>query len=211
MTKPASADPPHNPPRNGTLELVHHHPGRLRVRADVFALLAQGGAAVSLVREAIEAQPGVTRLSHNARTGTLLVEYQPGLAEPDDLLQHIADAAGLERPGKDAIGAFGRSPALLAVEAARQLNAITAELTGSRADLRAIVPAALAALSAYSFVVHQDTRLPRWDNLLYWSYNLFSSLHRNEIDGPTPTSREPLLGASAGARGVRVMATGEET
>ena len=48
----------------------------------------------SRVREAIEAQPGVTRLSHNARTGTLLVEYQLGLAEPDDLLQHIADAAG---------------------------------------------------------------------------------------------------------------------
>lgn len=163
------------------LELVHHHPGRLRVRADAFA---NEGAVIDRVRDAIEAQPGVTRFSHKARTGTLLVEYQPGLAEPDDLLEHIADAAGLERPGKDAIRALGRTPALLAVEAARELNAITAELTGSRADLRGIVPAALAALSVYSFVVKKDSRLPRWDNLLYWSYNVFFSLHRREIDAP---------------------------
>ena len=26
-------------------------------------------------------------------------------------------------------------------------------------------------------------RLPRWDNLLYWSYNIFVSLHRREIEG----------------------------
>lgn len=181
MTKPLSGDPPPAPPPGEVLELVHHHPGRLRVRADAFA---RGSAVVDRVREAIEAQPGVTRFSHNARTGTLLVEYQPGLAEPDDVLERIADAAGLERPGKDAIRAFGRTPAILAVEAARELNAITAELTGSRADLRAIVPAALAALSAYSFVVHKDSRLPRWDNLLYWSYNVFFSLHRREIDAP---------------------------
>jgi hypothetical protein len=181
VTKPLSGDPPPAPRPGEVLELVHHHPGRLRVRADAFA---RGSAVVDRVREAVEAQPGVTRFSHNARTGTLLVEYQPGLAEPDDLLERIADSAGLERPGKDAIRALGRTPALIAVEAARELNAITAELTGSRADLRAIVPAALAAFSAYSFVVQKDSRLPRWDNLLYWSYNVFFSLHRREIDAP---------------------------
>jgi hypothetical protein len=181
------------------LELVHHHPGRLRVRADAFRT---EGAAIDRVRDAIEARPGITRLSHNARTGTLLVEYQPGLAEPDDVLEHVADAAGLERPGRDAIRALGRTPALLAVEAARELNAITAELTCSRADLRGIVPAALAALSVYSFVVQKDARLPRWDNLLYWSYNVFFSLHRREIDAPYARDR-------AGAPTVHAIPAGE--
>jgi hypothetical protein len=40
----------------------------------------------------------------------------------------------------------------------------------------------MAALAAYSFVFHPDARLPRWDNLLYWSYNIFSQLHRREIE-----------------------------
>jgi hypothetical protein len=165
----------------------------------------QGDTVVDRVREAIEQRPGVTRFSHNARTGTLLVEYQPGLAEPDDVLEHIADAAGLERPGKGAIRALGRTPALLAVDAARELNAIAAELTGSRADLRALVPAALAALGAYSFVVHKDSRLPRWDNLLYWSYNVFFSLHRREIDAADPYVRTGITGA----HGVHAMPAGE--
>jgi hypothetical protein len=34
--------------------------------------------------------------------------------------------------------------------------------------------------------------LPRWDNLVYWSYNLFVTLHRREIDGDTsPRARAP--------------------
>jgi hypothetical protein len=69
------------------------------------------------------------------------------------------------------------------VGVAKELNAITMELTGSRADLRVLVPTAIAALGAYSFAYGKEPRLPRWDNLLYWSYNIFVSLHRREIEG----------------------------
>jgi len=55
-------------------------------------------------------------------------------------------------------------------------------VTGGRADLRGIVPAALAGLAIYSFI-EEKNRMPRWDNLLYWGFNIFTLLHRREIDG----------------------------
>ncbi len=173
------------------LELVHHHPGRLRARAEAFR--TAGDPAVSRVRERLEAIPGVTRFQHNPRTGSVLVEYQPGLVEPDAVLAAMADSAGIDR-FREGQGPRVRAPALIAIDAARELNAIAYELTGWRADLRSMVPASLAALAAYSFANHKDERLPRWDNLLYWSYNIFLSLHQREIrdvaDAPVPPEPE---------------------
>ena len=63
----------------------------------------------------------------------------------------------------------------------QELNAIASELTGHKADLRSLVPAGLAALSAYAFSTSPEPRLPRWDNLLWWSYSTFLNHHREEI------------------------------
>jgi hypothetical protein len=38
----------------------------------------------------------------------------------------------------------------------------------------------MTAFAAVSFVVKKD-RLPRWDNLAYWAYSIFVSLHPSEI------------------------------
>lgn len=159
------------------LELVHHHPGRLRVRAETFR--AEGPLA-GQVREAILAMPGVTRFEHSVRTGSVLIEYEPGLTEPDSILSHLAEAAGVLPCAEGAL-ARARTPAILAVGAVQELNAIAAELTGYKADLRSLVPAGLAALSAFSLIAGKEPRLPRWDNLLWWSYSLFFDHHREEI------------------------------
>jgi hypothetical protein len=183
----------------GALELVHHHPGRLRVRAEVFR---KEPDVVAQVREAILALPGVTNFAHSERTGSLLIEYEPGLTEPDAVVEQIATVADLERPDEEAVRARRRPPAVVAVGVARDLNALSMELTGSQVDLRLIVPTAIAALSAYSFVYSKEPRLPRWDNLLYWSYNLFTSLHRREIEGPPrrPASLRPVAPVAIGER-----------
>jgi hypothetical protein len=171
--------PPVEPARaNGVLELVHHHPGRLRVRAEAFRLRPE---VVVRVQAAVEALPGITRFSPSRRTGSLLIEYQPGQVEPDDVLGAIADAADMQWLGEGTVRAR-HQPGLVAVGVARELNAITMELTGARADLRTLVPTALAALAGYSFAYGKEPRMPRWDNLLYWSYNIFVSLHRREIE-----------------------------
>jgi hypothetical protein len=167
-------------PREALL-VIHHHPGRLRVRAEAF----REGDAAARARAALDAEHGISQVSHNPRTGSLLIEYQPALADPEAILARVAAAAGLDLPGEEAI-LRRREPAIVAIDAAREVNDLVHELTGYRADLRALIPAGMAALAAYSFAYHKDERLPRWDNLLYWSYNIFTQLHRREIDRSDP-------------------------
>jgi hypothetical protein len=177
------------------LELVHHHPGRLRVRADVLREDEQHEASslAVRVRETLEALPGVTRTTHNARTGSLLVEYEPGLVEPDAIVTRIAQIAGLASPFDPAARQLkSTTVAEMVVDGARELNAIVFELTGWKTDLRSIVPASLAALSAYSFIKTKEERLPRWDNLLWWSYSVFTQLHQREIQHRAVV-REPIV------------------
>ena len=168
------------------LVVVHHHPGRIRVRARVFR---HASAIVDQVRAKLESQPGLKGITHNERSGSLLIEYEPGHAEPDTLLGRVAEAAGLGRAINESDARRGGpAPGLVALDVARELNEVAHELTGWRADLRVLVPAALAGLAAYSFATAKEPRLPRWDNLLYWSYNVFVNLHRHEIDSSTMSS-----------------------
>ena len=161
------------------LELVHHHPGRLRVRA---AVLRDDAELAGRVSHALEAMPGIARVTHNARTGSVLVEYEPGLAEPTAIAERIAATANLLSPFDPRAAKPVFKPAGALIEGTRELNAIAEELTGGRVDLRSIVPAALAGAAAYSFAYGKGPRLPRWDNLLYWSYSVFASLHAREIE-----------------------------
>ncbi len=172
------------------LELAHHHPGRLRVRADA---LVGAEELVQSVREALDAVPGVASVKYTPRTGSLLVEYEPGHADADEIILRIAEAAGLDRPLDEATLRERRArPALLAIGATRELNRLAEEVTGGRADLRTLVPAALTGLALFSFL-EEKNRLPRWDNLLYWGYNMFTQLHRREIDAEParPPARAP--------------------
>jgi hypothetical protein len=194
VSEAAPASAPHE-----ALSLIHHHPGRLRVRADAFRS-AEPGNAAERARAALEVEPGITAVSHKPRTGSLLVEYQPGLADPEAILVRIAGAAGLDPPIDDA-STRPREPALVAIDAARELNDIVHEITGFQTDLRTLVPAGMAALAAYSFVAGKHERMPRWDNLAYWSYAIFSQLHGREIAAAgAPASRvaPPAPGADGG-------------
>jgi hypothetical protein len=158
------------------LQLVHHHPGRLRVRATVFE---KDAPALAAVRARLDALPGILEVGHTATTGSLLVAYQPGMVEPDTIVAAIAEAADLDLPREEARDP--RRPALIAIGVGRELNAAVEELTGRRADLGSLVPAALAGIAAYSWLKHEDSRLPRWDNLLYWSYSIFRDLNKRAI------------------------------
>ena len=153
------------------------------MRAEVFraGTGADASRVASELREATLGIPGVTRFEHNARTGSILIEYEPGHAEPDSILAELARTAGIAPCAEGAL-ARARSPALLAVGAVQELNAIAGELTGQKADLRSLIPAGLAALSAYSFATSKEPRMPRWDNLLWWSYSVFLNHHWDEIE-----------------------------
>jgi hypothetical protein len=192
-----SVVPPANdaaPPRpEEILELAHHHPGRLRVRADVLRSSQEHSAEAlaAQVREALEGVSGIRSVAHNARTGSLLVEYEPGLLEPDVIATRIAEIAGLVSPFDPRAARPVFRPASAVIDGTRGLNAIAEELTGGRADLRAIVPAALAGAAAVSFLFGKGPRLPRWDNLMWWSYSVFASLHARDIARASGTQAPP--------------------
>ena len=164
------------------LELAHHHPGRLRVRSDALCESANAqdaGARLDLVRSTLSAMVGVRSVGFNPRSGSVLVEYEPGAVDPNALIDAVAVTAGLELPD-DEVRAQRMHPARAAIGAARGLNALTRELTGGRADLRTLVPIAMSGLAAYSFIVGKD-RMPRWDSLAYWAFSIFQTLHASEI------------------------------
>jgi len=180
------------------LELVHHHPGRLRLRAD--ALIGGpgglGAAVVERVRQTLESLPGVRAVHHSARTGSLLVEYSPGLVDANMIVSRIASAAGLGLPlSPREARRHRRSPAHTAIDIAREANALTYELTGWRSDLRFLAPVALAGAAAFSLFRNKpNSRLPKWDTLLWYSYNAFTALHASEIAesaSDTSLAREP--------------------
>ncbi len=175
-----------------TLRLVHHHPGRIRMRADAFFAASD---AMARVLDALGAMPGVKSVQHAPRTGSVLVEYAPGLVEPDAILATTAVTAGLDtvldemldgRPPVDAAGVL--------IDFVRGADRVARELTGGRADLPLLVPAALAGAAVYSFV--KDTngpRAPRWDSIAWWAYSMFVHWQRSKIDPhePSPAPADP--------------------
>ena len=175
------------------LELAHHHPGRLRVRADS---LINEEEAWGRIRDALDGLPGIGGSTYTAQTGSVLIEYEPGHAEPDTIIAAIAEAAGLLPPlDEEELKRRRAQPALLAIAAARELNGLAREVTGNRADLRAMAPAAMLGFAALSFLRETQGRMPRWDNLVYWSFNIFMTLHRREVDQATAPA-EPRAAAT---------------
>ena len=179
----------HPPPVGGKsgriLRVVHHHPGRLRTRAVAFEDRADVAEAV---KDELLAMTGVLGVSHNARTGSLLVTYSAGQVEPNVLLDAMVDAAALDGVIDEVNGDLPASEIRAEIfSGAKTVDDVVLELTGGRADLRTVVAGALFAGSVYSFVANPvNGRLPRWDNLLWWSYGILTGDHARAGNGEAP-------------------------
>jgi hypothetical protein len=165
------------------LRLVHHHPGYLRIRAGVFVEPEDDSLVVAAAQTAAETVPGFRSWSLNPKTGSVVVEYDPGTLEADDLLRHIAKSAGFRGVESSASGKMNRQELVSAfLDTVQDVNQVVSQLTGQRADLRELVPVALAAISVVSFVLNEDRgRLPQWSSALYRSYRVFMHWHRPEV------------------------------
>jgi hypothetical protein len=159
------------------LQLVHHHPGRLRVRSEAFQ---DDDTLAARVRDALVADRAVLRVGHDAATGSLLIEYEPGWITPDEILERAAQAAGLGLASGEPCKP-PRTQGERFVRACRDLNDVAYEMTGFRVEPRTFLPIGVAALSAVFFVINRGQRMPRWDNLAYWSLSLFVMLHGREL------------------------------
>ncbi|MGA2882775.1 MAG: hypothetical protein ABSG13_27810 [Bryobacteraceae bacterium] len=165
------------------MRLVHHHAGYLRVRAAAFIRADEGSPKVKAARTAAEAVPGFRSWSLNPKTGSVVIQYNPGALEPDDLLKHVARSA--EFPGVEV--ATGRKLTRQEVvssflDKVQGINQTVSHLTGGRADLRELTPVALAVVSVVSFIVNDErSRLPHWMSALYRGYRIFMHWHRPEV------------------------------
>ena len=165
------------------LRLVHHHPGYLRIQAAGFMQPAGDGSVVAAAQTAAEAVSGVRSWSHNPKTGSVVVKYDPGTVEADDLLAHIAKRAGF-RGVENATTHKRNRGELVSVflDTVQDVNQVVSQLAAERADLRELVPIALAATSVVSFVLNNDRgRLPEWSGAAYHSYRVFMHWHRREV------------------------------
>jgi hypothetical protein len=138
---------------------------------------------VMAARNATESVPGFRSWSLNPKTGSVVVQYDPGMIEPDDLLKHIAKSAGLRGVEIATSRKMNRQELVSGfLDTVQDVNRVVSQLTGDRADLREIVPAALAAISAVSLVLNEDRGLlPFWSSSLYHSYRVFMQWHRPEV------------------------------
>ena len=170
-------------PIDEPLRLVHHHPGYLRIRAGAFVEPEDNSFVVTAAQSAAEAVPGFRSWSHNPKTGSVVVEYKPGALDADDLLKHIAKSAGFQGVENVAGSKMNREELVGAfLDTVQDVNQVVSQLTGERADLRELVPVALAAISVLSFVLNEDRgRLPQWSSALYRSYRVFMHWHRPEV------------------------------
>jgi hypothetical protein len=120
------------------------------------------------------------------------------MLEADDLLNHIAKSAGLRGVENSTSSKMNRQELVSAfLDTVQDVNRVVSELTGERADLRELVPVALAATSVVSFLLNEDRgRLPQWSSALYRSYRVFMQWHRPEV-----RTRERVARQKAGSGG----------
>ena len=175
-----------DPPKiNEPLRLVHHHPAYLRARAKAFES-TEDDAAVAAARAAAETTAGFRSWSHNSKTGSIVVQYEPGAVDPDDLLKHIATAAGFSGVESDSATnsatEMNREELVSAfMDKVQDINGVIRDAMGGRADLRELVPVAFVVTSVVSFVLNDARgRLPSWNSALYHGYRVFMHWHRRE-------------------------------
>jgi hypothetical protein len=184
-TRPGSrSESPQQPQRiDESLRLLHHHPGYLRIQADAFIQPDDDSPVMIAAQAVAEAVPGFRSWSLRPKTGSVVVEYDPGTLDADDLLNRIAKSAGLRGVEKSISSTKNRQELVSTfLDTVQGVNQVVSELTGNKADLRELVPLALVATSIVSFVVNDDRgRLPHWSSALYRGYRVFMHWHRREV------------------------------
>jgi hypothetical protein len=188
------------------LRIMHHHPGYIRAQAKTFVEMSDGDSILAAARTAAESVTGFIKWFHNPNTGSIVIEYTPGVVSPEDILDRVAESAGLRGVVEDFRSSDHRTQLVgELLDTVQDINGIVYEATGRRADLRELIPLALMATSAVSFLLGEDRGvLPKWDSSLYKSYRIFMQFHRQDVR--TREKRERKHAKNSRLRGERVGA-----
>jgi Heavy metal associated domain 2 len=161
------------PESRRAVSVVHDMPGRLRLR------LPSDGRTGEL-EAAVRSLPGVTSCRWSPSTRSLLILYAPAENTPAALTESVASHVGVPVNARSAALPTGRpanaavrSPVAAAiVESFGELNQRIRRVTGGVADLRLLVPVALAVWAARELIRGQLAPLA-WSSALWYAYGLF--------------------------------------
>lgn len=108
-------------------EIVHHLPGRLRLRV---AAIRRDEDAAARLREVLSAIPGVRRVDCSTLTGSLLVDYDGARTGLATLLRRLGEAGIDEPPRRGASPVHGMAEKVVAMVVDRLVERSALALLG---------------------------------------------------------------------------------
>lgn len=150
------------------MHIVHHIPGRLRLRVPAPA----DGSALT---DALQHVPGVRSCAWSARTRGLLVQYEPGPSTADAILDALAEQGHAVEPPAvpPAPAPDPRPPLARAVSAGfGELDSRVKAATRGVVGLGMIVPIALTLWAVRELALGRTGPLA-WSSALWYAHGLF--------------------------------------
>ncbi len=174
--------------------IVHHVPGRLRIK--VLGVRAES-EFLAAVQGVIGALHGVDSVRVNPSSSSIVVDYSPSDTVFQFRLQQDPElAAWLELGGEDALLAEIDEAVTASVRylerhsrlaesivcAAEQLDSNLRKASDGYLDLKVLLPLGVAVATSLNKARSRST--PMWMSLGTFAFNAFMSLHRQRIDAP---------------------------
>lgn len=194
---------PHEGQRHG--RIVSHAPGRMRVRLD---REHRDPEALAQIEQTIGARPGVTAVSTDHRTGSVLVKYDHLALTKDDVTSMLLDvgvvaldligaedaAQDLGQEGAERGVADHSTGAVAVLDALTDLDYRLSQLTGGKVDLKLLVPAGLGLL-AIRQVAQNGLGLGMVPGyvLLWYTFDSFYKLHQRKSEAKVEQAAEQIL------------------
>lgn len=159
-----------------TADILHHVPGRVRLR---LVLAKRKVEKLREIQQALEGIAGVQTVDANPVTGTIVIQYHPGLfAEFPGALATYASEQGLFE-----IRCGESIPSVS--EADRSLNRVLGEVNrkvqqamGNAVNLKELLPFALGAYGL--FFVERSVAALQWLNWIQVAFDTYFDLHEDE-------------------------------
>ena len=150
----------------GTLQVVHRIPGRLRVRVPP-------GVRAADLSDAVAALSGVTSVTWSPRTRGLLVLYDRERADESAIVAALAQHAQVD-VARPHTGANGQRPTLVAAVTSLfgEADARVASATGGALSLGVLVPTALMLWAVRELLRVRAAPLA-WSSALWYAHGLF--------------------------------------
>ena len=183
-------------PRARSARVVHHVPGRLRIRVQG----AGDAGFLEDVRRVLVGLPGVETVRLSEESSSVVIGYSR--TDPDFVsrLASLASSLGFEAdalPGQAGDADERELPSRLPhshlaegiVSTASRLDAELRRTSGGYVDLKMLVPIAACAASGLSMRRGQGT--PMWLTLAIFAFNAFASLHDVRLTSKEAPDRTP--------------------